>query len=308
MMQNPRVFLWIGLALVLWLNYEAWLKDYAPKSSGATAAGTQNVAPVPALKDTVPEAYSPASGQQAPAQATAAAGPSAEGTSEDAGKIRVRTDVLDLDISTQGGTFVRADLLRYPKVKGGSEPVRLMNSDPAKLYLLETGLTGPAGEATPTHLASFTSDRTEYQLGGAEELRVPLVWTNGNGVEVTKTFVFRRGQYRIDVEYQVANHAAAAWQAAPYARIVRNDPPTKRSMFDVESYAFHGPALYDGKKYSKLDIKDEDDRNLPNPVTNGWAAALQHHFVSAVVPPRTSHIDTRWRPTAVTTSSPPPRR
>ena len=71
-----------------------------------------------------------------------------------AAKVHVRTDVLDLDIDLQGGTFERADLLRYPKVKGETEPVRLMNTDPATLYLLQTGLTGPADSARPTHLAA----------------------------------------------------------------------------------------------------------------------------------------------------------
>ncbi|HXO16416.1 MAG TPA: membrane protein insertase YidC, partial [Steroidobacteraceae bacterium] len=78
----------------------------------------------------------------------------------------------------------------------------------------------------------------------------------------------------------------APWTARPYAQILRNDPPTKRSMFDVESYAFHGPAIYDGTKYRKLDITDTQDSHLSLEVRDGWLAALQHHFVSAVVPPR----------------------
>ena len=282
MMQNPRVFLWIGLALVFWLNYEAWLRDYAPKAQPPAAAAAS---PASQPKDTVPTPYAPSAGQPSATAPTAGATAIAqEEAPAGAPKIYVRTDVLDLDISTQGGTFVRADLLSYPKVKGGNEPVRLMNPDPAKLYLLETGLTGPANQPRPTHLTAYTSAQSDYQMGSAAELRVPLTWTDGAGVDVTKTYVFRRGQYRIDVEYEVANHSATAWEVAPYARIVRNDPPTKRSMFDVESYAFHGPAFYDGSKYSKLDIKDEDDRKLPPEVTNGWVAALQHHFVGAIVP------------------------
>jgi YidC/Oxa1 family membrane protein insertase len=55
-------------------------------------------------------------------------------------------------------------------------------------------------------------------------------------------------------------------------------------MFNVESYAFHGPAIYDGVKYRKLDTSG-DDSHLAIDVHNGWIAALQHHFVTAVVPP-----------------------
>ena len=52
-----------------------------------------------------------------------------------------------------------------------------------------------------------------------------------------------------------------------------------------ERFAFNGPAIWDGGKYRKLKIADEDDAHLSIPVTTGWIAALQHHFVSAVVPP-----------------------
>ncbi len=32
------MFLWIGLALALWLNYETWQKDYAPAAAAVTAS------------------------------------------------------------------------------------------------------------------------------------------------------------------------------------------------------------------------------------------------------------------------------
>ncbi|HKZ73704.1 MAG TPA: membrane protein insertase YidC, partial [Steroidobacteraceae bacterium] len=228
-----------------------------------------------------PDAGVPATATPAPAsqpEATVAATPRT---------VRVRTDVLDLDIGLAGGELQRADLLKYPKVKGQSEPVRLLNRDaPETLYVLQSGLTGPAGSERPTHLATFTSPQTEYSLGNADELRVPLTWRNDQGVTVTKTFVFRRGQYDIDLEYDVKNAGQQPWQAAAYAQVLRSDPKADYSMFNVESYAFRGPAIWDGERYRKLDIEDKDDRQLALEVNNGWIAALQHHFVGAVVPPK----------------------
>ena len=29
-MNNPRLFLWVALALILFLNFETWQHDYAP--------------------------------------------------------------------------------------------------------------------------------------------------------------------------------------------------------------------------------------------------------------------------------------
>ena len=201
--------------------------------------------------------------------------------------VHVRTDVLDLDIALQGGTLARADLLRYPKVKGGAELVRLMNTDRDTKYLLQSGLFGPGSAARPTHLAEFASEQREYQLGTASELRVPLTWTDGAGVTVTKTFIFHPGSYRIDLQYSIENHSDVPWQAAPYAQIDRVEPIVKRSFIttNVENYAFHGPAIRDGEKYRKLTITSSDDSHLDIKVKDGWIAALQHHFVGAVVPP-----------------------
>jgi YidC/Oxa1 family membrane protein insertase len=299
---SPRLWLWVALAALLLLNYQTWMHDYGPPpgavaGSPATNAAPHAAAPASDLGSRIPEAptaATPAPAQGAPASDAAAATasvPSAPGTepakSAAAGpRVHVRTDVLDLDISTRGGTLTRADLLAYPQVKGEATPVRLENEgDPLSLYLVQAGLTGPGGAPYPTHLASYVSELTDYTLDGRNELRVPLTWSEA-GVTVSKTFVFHRGQYRIDVQYEVHNGGSRPWTARPYAQLLRNDPRTKRSMFDVESYAFHGPAIYDGTKYRKLDTTDTQDSHLSLEVRDGWLAALQHHFVSAIVPPR----------------------
>ena len=291
MMNNPRLFLWIFLSFALLLNYQAWQQDYGPQGVQAAAEEAARQAESAAqsaskLTESVPSAANGGPASQTPAAASSSTAPrQLSDVIPRGGTVRVRTDVLDMDINLHGGTIERADLLLYPKVKGGSEPVRLMNTDPATLYLVQTGLTGPGDAPRPTHLATFTSEQTEYNLGDAEELRVPLTWTDGNGVTVTKTFIFKRGWYRIDVEQTVTNQSNAPWQAAAYGQLLRNDPPVERSMFRVESYAFRGPAIDDGSKYRKLDIEEEEDRRLAQEVRGGWIAALQHHFVGAIVPP-----------------------
>ena len=294
MTNNPRIYLWIALAFVLVLDYEAWMRDYGLSPTPAATAGAQTPAGSPAaapaaeLGSRIPQATQAAhEGAANAAPVAAAPGEQAASAAPVTEVVHVRTDVLDVEISTQGGTVRKADLLKYPLVKGEAARVQLENADdPQSLYLLQTGLTGPGSSPYPTHLAVLTSPEREYQLDGAAELRVPLTWTNGQGVSVTKTFVFRRGEYRIGVEYALQNRSDSPWQAAPYAQILRNDPRTKRSMFNVESYAFHGPALYDGTKYRKLDTSDSQDSHLALDVRNGWIAALQHHFVSAIVPPK----------------------
>jgi YidC/Oxa1 family membrane protein insertase len=297
---NLRTYLWAALAVVLLYDYQVWVRDYAPPP-GATTAPTTSPTQAPAggdLGNRVPAAVPAPSGAATPqsaatgtpatagAPASTATSPSETTAAAAAPVVRVRTDVLDIDISTRGGTLERVDLLAFPKVKGEATPVRLENHEDAlTLYELQSGLTGREGGIYPTHLATYTSEKSDYALDSGNELRVPLTWSEG-GVTVTKTFVFRRGQYHIDLEYEVHNGSATPWTAQNYAQILRNDPPTKRSYFNVESYAFHGPAIWDGTKYRKLDTTDSQDTHLSLDVRDGWLAALQHHFVSAIVPPR----------------------
>ncbi|MFO7326687.1 MAG: membrane protein insertase YidC, partial [Pseudomonadota bacterium] len=166
----------------------------------------------------------------------------------------------------------------------------LRNNGPGDQYVLQTGLTGAAANTQPgsypTHVALFSTPFQGFRLeDGLDELRVPFTWTSPEGVQVTKTLVFHRGSYRIDVVHEVINNSGAPWSIAPYAQIQRDMPRAERKYFDVASYSFTGPAIWDGRKYEKLDIRDTDDATLDREVTSGWLATLQHHFVSAIVPP-----------------------
>jgi len=296
-MNNPRIFLWVALALILFVNYETWMRDYAtrPAATVAGKAGTPAAAPAE-LGETLPTAgqtESATAAGTAPTAAAAATGAAVAAASgaalPEVGMLTVRTDVLDMQISLRGGELFRADLLQYPLVKNKPDvPVRILRREgPDALYVLQTGLAGSAADqARPTHLATFESDFKRFELQpGMDTLRVPLVWKSADGVTVTKTYTFRRGSYRVDLDYAAQNGSAAEWQAAPYAQILHDMPPVARSYFNVSSYAFHGPAIYDGKKYRKLKIDDDEDAKLTQDITGGWIAALQHHFVSALVPP-----------------------
>jgi YidC/Oxa1 family membrane protein insertase len=306
-MKNLRAFLWIGLGLILFVNYQTWQLEFAPRDAEAAAAEQQAIADAqanaPAMAD-VPEVGAPVDQPPAagttpagdvPTVAAAAADAVEPGADSTAAVINVRTDVLDVDVSLEGGQLVRADLPEYRVKKGEDEVVRLLRQGgPDNQYLLQTGLNGaPNGAAAtsyPTHHAVFTSAFTGFRLEpGLDELRVPLNWSSPEGVEVVKTLIFRRGSYRIDVQYEVKNASPAAWSVAPYAQIVHDMPPLKRSYFNVDSYSFTGPAYWDGSKYQKVKPRPDNaadfNAEYPDGWTDGWIASLQHHFVVAVVPP-----------------------
>jgi YidC/Oxa1 family membrane protein insertase len=308
-MKNLRVFLWIGLALILFVNYQTWNLEFAPADAAAAAVAQQATddqkvnAPPTADVPTVDTAVdAPAAPGSAPATdvpvATLPAGsaPADSPGAAPGGILNVRTDVLDVDVSLEGGQLVRADLLDYRVKKGEDEVVRLLRQGGTdNQYLLQTGLNGASSDAAPqsypTHHALFTCVFSGFLLqDGLDVIRVPLEWTSPQGVQVTKTLIFRRGSYRVDVEYEVKNGSMMAWTAAPYAQIVHDMPPLKRSYFNVDSYSFTGPAYWNSiEKYHKLkptaDAARDFNSEYPDGWNDGWIASLQHHFVVAIVPP-----------------------
>ncbi len=321
---NLRIVLWMVLGLALLANYQQWTHDYPaapppseiarsangaplgsnvslanPNASGqsaGSAAGTAGAASTAsaasAALNAPPTLAAPAAIGAAPVAApetTPVAGsgrPAATPAASPVRSVHVRTDVLDLDISLQGGEIRRSDLLAYPLAKNAPNvPVRLLNSDSSESqFLMQSGLAGATPDSAPTHLALLTSASDELQLApGQQELDLPLTWADGKGVTVTKTYHFHRGSYEIGLDYRVDNASSAPFSFAPYAQILRYNQPTKSSYFDPSSSAYKGPAYFDGTKFEKLDITKNPvlDRN----VRDGYVAALQHDFVAAIVPP-----------------------
>jgi YidC/Oxa1 family membrane protein insertase len=300
-MPNTRLLLWGALAAILFLNYETWVHDYEPPPGTVV----QSIAPVPgapassALGESVPQPSlsapvpTPSAASTTPAGAPLAAAtnpaiaPTESGDSPGT-PVHVKTDVLDVAINLKGGELDQANLLEYPLRKDAPNiPVTLLSREPpASLYLLQSGLTGGAGEAAPTHLATWQSAEKTYVLGpNAKEIRVPMTWSDGHGLTVTKTFVFTRGQYTIGLFYDVKNGSAEPRKLASYAQLLRHWEHPSRSYFDVETYSFKGPAVgYDGTKSKDLNVENDADSKYTATITNGWLASLQHQFVAAIVP------------------------
>jgi YidC/Oxa1 family membrane protein insertase len=284
-MDNQRVFIWAALALVLYLNFMAWQKDYAPAPVPTpTTQATEGTAST--ASETLPDLPSTSSSAPEAPDVTAPASASQEATSASAPVIRVQTDVLSMDISARGGELIRADLLKYPVEKNRPDvPVRLFNPS-SPLYVARSGLRAADQRAEPTHQVIYQSAADEYTLAaGQDELVVPLTWSDGQGITVVKTYRFKPGSYQIELTYDVVNTSGSDYRAASYVQIVRHYEHVERSYFRVETYAYRGPAIFDGKAYRKLKIEDEEDRAFKATITGGWMAALQHHFVAAAVPP-----------------------
>lgn len=278
-MDQQRPLLYFTLLFLGYLIWTTWLQDHAPKppvtqaSSSTITQGANN--PSTSQSD-IPKGVASASApEQVPTQAV---------SSVQSGDIVVKTDVLDVVISTAGGTIVQVDLPTYPvSLEEKDHPVRVL--DRAKAYSAQSGIISDSVDLAPNHYAQFTSAQQSYALKeGSETLVVPLTWTNGKGITVTKRYTFKKGSFLIGVDQDVDNQSGTTWKGSNYQQISHAQHNASIGLMGVQ--AFVGGAYYNVDKYDKVSFSDMEEENLSSVVKGGWAAMLEHYFVSAWVPPK----------------------
>ena len=274
-MDNPRVLLAIALSFLVLLIWQAWMQDYGPQPQTVeqTVAGTD------------PEAAGAAEDlPDAPQDQPPASDPDQVAVQLPEGqRVEIVTDVFRAVIDTRGGGLREVDLLQYPQTtEPDSPPFRLLEESPGQLFIAQSGLRAGEGPE-PTHHATFRADQSHFEMAAdADTLEVPLHWSDGQGVEVTKLYRFRRGSYLVEVEFQVRNGSASDWSARPYFQLQRTPKQQESRLL----YTYTGGVLSSPEeKYQKISFDDMQDDDLSRDVKDGWAAMIEHYFVAAWIPP-----------------------
>ncbi len=283
-MDLQRIILIGGLLFTLTLIWNAWQEDYVrPKPEPVAATDQRGETTVPsAPAGDVPAGQTPSVTGSADTPLTQTQ--SGLKTGE---RITVTTDVFRAYIDTAGGDLRRVELLEFPvSVDQPDHPITLLNDRPGELFIAQSGLlpAGRDGSPAPSHHARFQAEKTEYQLSqGKESISVDLSWEQ-NGVTVIKTYTFRRGDYLVDVDFTVRNASGEPWNGHMYRQLQRT-PPESGGSFGI--YTYTGGVIYSPEeKYEKIKFDDMVDSPLNRTFQGGWAAMIQHYFLSAWVPPQ----------------------
>ncbi len=286
-MDNVRLILVLSLAFVLMLIWQAWEKDYGQQvakpqaeqqaAAPATAETPAATAPEAPQAAAVPQIAGPAADAPLPATTAAAATP----------RVRVRTDVLDIEIDTRGGTIVSAHLNAYPlSTDKPDEKFQLLAPTGPSLFVAQSGLFNNPEGVAPTHEAVYTADQQEFVLAnGRDTVSADLVWRHESGVEVTKRYTLHRGSYQIDVAHIVRNDSQTPWSGREYRQLLRTEPPASAGSRFMYTYT-GGAAYTPDDKFRKYPFKELAEGKLDKDVTDGWVAMIQHYFATAWVPPR----------------------
>ena len=274
-MDNQRLILFVALGLILLMIYQAWEQQTAPPPAPPAASAPTTAEPATpgatAEAPKVPEApRAPAPAERTPGIARAE-------------RIQVSTDLFHASIDTAGGDLRELRLRRHPiTVDQPDQPFPLLRDD-AEIFIAQSGLIG-RGFEYPTHRTQFSAAQPRYVLDEkSDELRVPLSYQSKDGVRYTKTYVFRRDSYTVEVEYAVANGSRREWSGFLYNQFQRSYADTSGGLTTIAT--FTGAAIYSpDKKYEKLSFDDMKSKPLKREVSGGWVAMLQHYFVGAWLP------------------------
>ncbi|KHS95385.1 membrane protein insertase [Pectobacterium brasiliense] len=264
-MDSQRNLLLIALLFVTFMLWQAWETDKNPPTTTQAIQQATNAVTGDANNQGVP-----ASGQ---------------------GKlITVKTDVLSLTINTRGGDIEQAHLLAYPDTLGSDKPFHLLETTSEFVYQAQSGLTGKNGPDNPANgpRPLFTTTQDSFELAeGQNELRIPMTYTGADGVTYTKTFVLKRGDYALNVDYTVNNTSAQPLELTLFGQLKQSVELPKHRDTGSSNFALHtyrGAAFSSSEdKYKKYSFSDMDE-NLNITTNGGWVAMLQQYFATAWIP------------------------
>ncbi len=297
-MENQRLFLVLGLSLVVLLMWDAWQEDFnSPPPQQQVASPASNVpSTIQQSSGDIPQSTV---ATQAPgsSETTMSSVPSVPATTNTTApvslgmaglksnqRIVINTDVLHAEIDTRGADLRQVSLLDYPvSVDRKDEPTVILRDKQPPLFVAQTGLLS-AGKPAPDHHAVFQAEATTYNLKDNEDkLVVPLRWVSEDGlIVVTKTYTFTRGEHLILIDYIIENKSNDVWQGRQYRQLQRSSQVDGGSIF---IYTYTGGVIYsEEERYEKITFDDMMDSDLGRSIKGGWVAMLQHYFVSAWIP------------------------
>ena len=278
-MDNRRLMLLLVFSFSLIMLWDAWQRQYLPKAPAVAAAaagkpggavgvgaGADGSVPTP----TAPPA-TPLPGVAAAAQ------PQAGGVTA-----TIRTDLYVAEISSRGGDIVRLELVRHGDTEDKGKNFVLFDNGAKHVYQAQSGVIG---EGLPNHKTEWTLAGGERVLkDGEKSLEVRLEASAADGSNISKTYVFQRGSYQIELRHEGAKVGSHA-----YYQITRDGKPAdgQSNSMMMGVVTFTGPAVYtDAEKFQKIEFADieKNKAKFSQKADNGWLAMVQHYFVSAWLP------------------------
>ncbi|AIN47042.1 membrane protein insertase YidC [Candidatus Palibaumannia cicadellinicola] len=262
-MDSQRNLLVIALLFVSYMIWEIWQTDHDPQT---TIKNTPHAA-----KETTDDLFE----QNIPFY-------------EKGKLILVKTDIFLLKINTYGGDIEQAYLLTYPKKLGSPKPFHLLETSPEFIYQAQSGLMGKHGQDNVERPIYTTNANTYVMKDNQSVLRVPLTYTSLEGVVYTKTFIFKRSDFAVQICDSIQNTSTKPLVLTLFGQLKQSlNLPNKRDISNnnLSLQTYRGAAYSTTEnKYQKYSFKDIKRNDLRVSSKKGWIAMLEQYFATAWFP------------------------
>ena len=285
-----RTILWVIFGFSMVLLWDQWQVHNGNKAT---------FFPTPAQQVKVADAASSTASQVAGVPAAVAPQntatvPAVETRAASKELVQVETDVFKLSFDTEGGTLVRAELLKHEDEQKPGHNIVLLDDSKDRIYTAQTGLiSSTPGVALPTHKSLMTVRPGARKLNdGQNELSITFESAVQGGVKLVKTYTLKRGAYDMAVKHDIVNTGTQEVAPQLYLQLVRdgNKPAGESSFYST----FTGPAVYtEAKKYQKAEFADIKKKkvDVEKQSNTGYIAMVQHYFASAWILPEGMNRD-----------------
>lgn len=284
-LDSLRIALYGAVVAILLLFYQAFEKEHTPaiiiNSTTPTVTATQNNNYIPTVTEPIAQTKTLNNTHSLTTPTI---------TTNNHSVIHVTTDTYEANIDTVGGNITQIKLLKFPAELHSTQSFLLLNDLPESRYLAQSGLLNAEGPDTTKGQATYTTDQQDYVLApDQQQIEINLHWKNAKGIHITKTFIFKRGQYDINIQYQIDNQSKQAWDGNLYLQLLRKNFGENAHQSHLSTTAtYFGAAISSpDKRFQKITFSDMNNKILDQNITGGWAAMVQHYFVSAWVPDKT---------------------
>ncbi|MBU2822993.1 membrane protein insertase YidC, partial [Acidithiobacillus ferrooxidans] len=254
-MDNQKTILAVALAVVVFLLFQAWQEQNAPKPAAGPAVSRSVTAPGATATSPAPVDVVPASAGGLP-PATGAA-------------VSFQTQVFTGRISLNGGDIQNLGLRHYPQAVDDTAPYPLLDGAPARLTIQQSGFVSSDGQTLTARFAAPAGQTTAGQ---------PIVLTGKAGpLTVEKTWTFQPDSYVAEEHVTITNSGSAPWNGSYFDQILRNDRTETHMFMSI----FTGAVLMHQGNFSEVSFSDIHD----HPVLKsgpGWAGMMDHYFLTAI--------------------------
>ena len=296
-MDTQRLIALIVFSASGFFLWEAWQKhNNPPAPPAATVTAAAPIAKNGAVAASASAVPIPSVTTSASTAAVPNAGVAPNASVSPGKRVVVTTDKLIAELNTQGADIHSVTLLKHTAHGDKTKPFRLMQEKVGAYFVTQSGLLG---DGLPNHTANWVLSGGTNQTNGADKFdlgtneKLELTFTNNDVPNITasKTYVFKRDSYIVDIRYDIKNGTTEAINPSAYFQFLRDANPPEGESSGSNPFTgiatFTGPAVYtDAKKFQKVAFSDIDKSKTeyPKEATDGWVAMVQHDFVSAWLP------------------------